>query len=288
MQNLKASEKKLNALGPSRETWEQQQKYLLKLADRFQSITANALEARYAGDDAFESTSRLRLATAVVTRNELFSNDVWRRGLTMKFVYGKSSDEHAGNDGISVEDQDFEDQNYEHQSLSDSDEAASSSNNSQSGDDMVPTRYHIVDDDLDDMLYNENIPASPDKGIMKWMEKVYNSSRGYEMGTFDVSLVPFMWKKQTLKWEDLAFGYTSDIVSTVHTYIRELLKEICEEDRVRSALLSVMMDQLIERYKRAMDQTHSILEVEHNPMTYNHYFAQNLEKWWVQPLLSLA
>ncbi|KAL8855200.1 MAG: hypothetical protein Q9221_000106 [Calogaya cf. arnoldii] len=110
------------------------------------------------------------------------------------------------------------------------------------------------------------------------MEKVYNSSRGYEMGTFDVSLVPFMWKKQTCKWEDLALGYTSDIISTVHTYICDLLKQICEDDRVRSTLLSVMMDQLIERYKRAMDQTHSILEVEHNPMTYNHYFAQNLEK----------
>lgn len=261
MQNLKASEKKLNALGPSRETRDQQQKYLLKLADRFQSMTANALEARYSGDDAFESTPRLRLATAVVTRNELFANDVQRRGLAMHFV-----------DRILVGSSDDERQ-------SDSDEAASSSPDSHSGDDMVPTRYHVVDDDLDDMLYNEKIPASPDKGIMKWLEKVYNSSRGYEMGTFDVSLVPFMWKKQTLKWEDLSFGYTSDIVSTVHTYIRDLLKEICEEDRVRSTLLSVMMDQLIERYKRAMDQTRSILEVEHNPMTYNHYFAQNLEKW---------
>lgn len=267
MKNLKASEKKLNALGPSRETREQQQKYLLKLADRFQSMTANALEARYAGDTAFESMSRLRLATAIVTRDELFSSDVWRRGLTMRFVYGKPKDKHA------------EDEEEKHQSSSEPDEAPPSSHNSQSGEDMVPTRYHVVDDDLDDMLYNEKIPASPDKGIMKWMEKVYNSSRGYEMGTFDVSLVPFMWKQQTLKWEDLALGYTSDIISTVHTYVRDLLKEICEEDRVRSTLLSVMMDQLIERYKRAMDQTRSILEVEHNPMTYNHYFAQNLEKW---------
>ncbi|KAL8647377.1 MAG: hypothetical protein Q9226_006455, partial [Calogaya cf. arnoldii] len=266
MQNLKVSERKLKALGPSRETRDQQQKYLLQLADRFQSMTANALEARYAGDDAFESTSCLRLATAVVTRNELFATDVWRRGLTMKFVYGKSKDEHA------------ETEDEEDQSSSDSDEGPPSSQSSHSGDDMVPTRYHVVDGDLDDMLYNEKIPASPDKGVMKWMEKVYTSSRGYEMGSFDVSLVPFMWKKQTLKWEDLAFGYTSDIVSTVHSYIRDLLKEICEEDRVRSALLSVMMDQLIERYKRAMDQTRLILEVEHNPMTYNHYFAQNLQK----------
>ncbi|KAI4236629.1 MAG: hypothetical protein LQ349_002430 [Xanthoria aureola] len=266
MQNLKASEKKLNALGPSRETREQQQKYLLKLADRFQSMTANALEARYAGDNAFESMPRLRLATAMVTRNEIFSSDVWHRGLTMRFVYGKPKDKPA------------EGENENHKSSSDSDEAPPSFHDPQSGEDMVPTRYQLGDDDLDDILYNERIPASPDKGIMKWMEKVYNSSRGYEMGTFDVSLIPFMWKQQTLKWEDLALGYTSDIISTVHTYIRDLLKEICQEDRVRSTLLSVMMDPLIERYKRAMDQTRSILEVEHNPMTYNHYFAENLEK----------
>ncbi|KAL8855201.1 MAG: hypothetical protein Q9221_000107 [Calogaya cf. arnoldii] len=155
MQNLKASEKKLNALGPSRETREQQQKYLLQLADWFQTMTANALEARYAGDDAFESVSHLRLATSIVTRNEQFSSDVWRRGLTMRFVYGKPKDGHN------------EDTDEKHESASDSDEAPPPPHGSQSGEDMVPTRYHVDDHNLDDILYNEKIPANSNKGIMK-------------------------------------------------------------------------------------------------------------------------
>lgn len=146
-------------------------------------------------------------------------------------------------------------------------------------DDVFATRYQPTPEDLEDLLVHESIPANPEKGIMDWLEKVYRNSRGFEMGTFHSSLIQIMWKKQSSKWENLALGYTSDIVSITHTYICDLLKETCADDRLRAGLLSVMMEKLTERYRKAIDQTEFILQVERIPLTVNHYFADNLEKW---------
>ena len=82
---LKLCKHQLDSLGPSRGTRDQQYKFLLELATRYQTITSLALKAHYGGDDVFESTPSLKLATAIVSRNTSFSNDMWHRGHAMAF-----------------------------------------------------------------------------------------------------------------------------------------------------------------------------------------------------------
>ena len=138
--------------------------------------------------------------------------------------------------------------------------------------------------EIDDILYeNHTVPMPKPSGIVAWLNKVYKSSRGFELGTFDASLLPILWKKQSAKWDGLALGYISDIVSLVHSFTTTLLSAICEDQRVQSTLASVLMDGLIERYKKSIDHTKFILYVERvgTPLTANHYFAENLEKWLV-------
>ncbi|KAL8807243.1 MAG: hypothetical protein Q9200_004740 [Gallowayella weberi] len=250
IQQLKKHERTLKALGPSRGRVQEQQRYLLELADRYHQTTVQAIEAHYGSDDVFDSDSLLRLATVVVGRNEIFSSDMQRKGHNMKF-----------------KDDDTE-------------QSATTSSNSSEVDlhDTAATRYHIQHNDIDDLVYDECIPASPEDGITNWIAKVYKSSRGFEIGTFDPSLIPIMWKQQSSKWNGLALGYTSDVISIAHYYIRTMLSEISQDDRVAGGLLSVMMEKLTEQYKRAIDQKQFILEVERNTMTYNHYSADNLEK----------
>ncbi|KAL8878368.1 MAG: hypothetical protein Q9198_003803, partial [Flavoplaca austrocitrina] len=38
---------------------------------------------------------------------------------------------------------------------------------------MLATRYHSTIDDLDDLLYDEPLPACPKMGVMEWVEKEY-------------------------------------------------------------------------------------------------------------------
>lgn len=85
VENLKTYEKRLKALGPCRETKDQQQKYLLNLATQFQVITTQALDANYGYYDVFDSRPSLRIATAIFNRHDTFSEDVWQKGLTMEF-----------------------------------------------------------------------------------------------------------------------------------------------------------------------------------------------------------
>ncbi|KAL8863427.1 MAG: hypothetical protein Q9178_000108 [Gyalolechia marmorata] len=252
VQQLQLNEKALKAMGPNRESKERQQRYLLDIADRYQTMTTQALEAHYYSDDAFDSKSSLKLATIVVERNEIFSNDIWLHGHTMKFTQGAS-----GGFELAL-DQDDSD--------TESEEA------------MMATRYRQHPDELNELLYNARISATPEEGIMDWIEKVYKGSRGFEIGTFDASLIPILWKKQTSNWDKLALGYISDIISAVHTYIWTLLCELCPDDKVARGLLSLIQDKLNERYNRGLDKTRSILQVEREPMTYNHYLADNLKK----------
>lgn len=98
----------------------------------------------------------------------------------------------------------------------------------------LATRYYSDPEDLEDILFNEDIIADPEKGIMKWLDTVYKNSRGFEMSTFHSSLMQIMWKKQSSKWENLALDFSSLVVSITHTYICDLLKGICADDRLRA------------------------------------------------------
>ena len=89
---LKLCKQQLDALGPSRETRDLQYKFLLDLATEFQTVTSLALKAHYGGNDLFDASPTLKLATAIVSRNATFSDDVWQRGHAMAFHKVKETD----------------------------------------------------------------------------------------------------------------------------------------------------------------------------------------------------
>ena len=150
-----------------------------------------------------------------------------------------------------------------------------------SGDGRKSVRYEKTHVDLEDIAQESSlIPLPRSSGIKQWLEEVYKSSRGFELGTFDASLLPTIWRKQSANWESLALGYVEDIVSLVHSFTVDLLAKICKDPRARQALHLVLLDHLIERYRKSIDHTKFLLTVERSgtPMTMNHYFADNLEK----------
>lgn len=115
---------------------------------------------------------------------------------------------------------------------------------------------------------------------MAWLEGEYRRSRGFELGTFDASLLTIMWRKQSANWDRLTKGYINDIICLVHAFTMDLLSIICPDHRVRSGLTSVLIDPLLERYQQAIKYGDFVMKVERvgNPLTLNHYFADNLEK----------
>lgn len=212
---------------------------------------ALALTARYGGNDIFDKEPSLRLATAVVLRNDVFSKTVEKRGHTYCFKPQGEDDSNDIND-VKVDDTKF-----------------------------AHTRVSKSNGDIEDLVRGNEVLPIPKGGIHEWLTTVYNSSRGFEIGTFNSSLLALAWKEQSQKWDSIALGYISDLIATAHGFVTNLLHHICPDERVRTGINSMLMDGLVERYKTAFAQVEFVLEVERfgNPLTLNHYFSDNLEKW---------
>lgn len=67
----------------------------------------------------------------------------------------------------------------------------------------------------------------------------------------------------------------------MHNFVYMLMGEICPEEQVKKELWEdVLIDELRQAYKRAMDHARFLLIIERagKPITYNHYFNENLQR----------
>lgn len=131
------------------------------------------------------------------------------------------------------------------------------------------------------ILHDQDILSRPSEdNILDWIEKLYRTSRGFEIGTFNPSLVATIIKKQSAKWAGLALGYISGIIAMIHYFIVKVLEKVCPDDRVRGNLLSILVDDLTDKYRDAVERVKFLLHVERigTPMTLNEYLQENLDK----------
>lgn len=272
-------EHKLKSLGPARETDDQQRTFLLDLAAKFQEITSHALDAYYGRSSLFGDNPSLRLATRIVDLNTAFSDDMWLKGHTMHFSKFTTRN---GNEPATEPPDDTIDE-----SPDDVDQAATvdtSYSTSETGEPEDPKFP-----ELSDVIQGPwRCPAPQPDDIFNWIESAYRTSRGFELGTFDPSLLPIIFQEQSKKWDGLALAYISNVIGAVHTFTNDLLSALCPDRRVRSNLWTLITDELLERYEKAMCHTHFILRVERKgtPLTTNHYFNDNLQKARVERLKS--
>ena len=263
---LTACEEELSGLGPSRETPEQQRRYLLDIAVKFQEVTSHALEARYGRSTHLKENKFLRLATTLVDLNSVFSDDIDQRGHMVQFNTTMTSTEwalprkyilnaHRGSPSLDAEPPKITDEST--------------------------TQIEDVYPKLSDVLPSPcefTRPQSQD--ILLWIELAYRSSRGFELGTFDPSILTTLFQEQTKNWEGLAMKYIGHAISSVHRFCDILLKLLCMEDRVKATLWSFLVDELLRRYKKTVDHVKFILHTERagTLLTTNHYFSESLEK----------
>jgi hypothetical protein len=270
---LAACKESLKGLGADRETLTEQTKYLLAMATEFQRIASLALDAKYGGDAVFDQHPSLKLATMVVNRNETFSEAVEANGHTYCFSTARPPN---GKDADTWS------------SFAVSDEAVEYDNEvSIQPTDAVNVRMTENHPDLEEILSHQVSLDAPDASrILAWLKEVYKTSRGFGLGMSDPSLLAITMRKQSANWTGLAFGYISDIVTITHTFICESLKIVCPDERVRAGLSSRLAESLLAKYTKAYSFVKFLLDVERSgtPTTLNHYFNDNLEKWYVKNL----
>ena len=263
------------ALGPPRATQDHQHAYLLSIATKFQDIMSCALKAHYGEHDIFDGDPEMKLATAVMGRNTIFSSDVALQGHSLNFdsAWRKLNSEKTDKESASES---------ESRPVSKSETTMFKLPAQTNTGDLCSGRYIPAPDDLEHLFpLPVTVQCPRETNILSWLKNLYSNSRGFEMGSFDPSLLTMIWRKQSAKWDNLAFGYICDVVSLVHKVMKQLLVHCCRDERVCGGLESLLSEHLLERYKKAIDQVRFLIEVERagTPITTNHYFADNLEKW---------
>ncbi|OJJ30575.1 hypothetical protein ASPWEDRAFT_187956 [Aspergillus wentii DTO 134E9] len=240
---LKAEKNALRALGAERDTPEKQTNYLLDIITEFQEITAQVLATNYS-NDLFDDNEQLRLATVLRNRNNVFKEDLTQFGHEYRFATADTESPPSVG-------------------LPDKTSSGTKPENDEKKIEAIKVRKTKDWLELEGILHDpELIPSPSDEGIIAWINKLYRTSRGFEIGTFNSSLLATIMKKQSTKWKRLALVYISDVITMIHIFITEVIEKVCPDDRVRSNILSALMDDLIKKYKNAVEQVEFLLNVE--------------------------
>jgi hypothetical protein len=252
VQQLSSCRKRLEGLGADRESTDQQRRFLLEMSREFQDIASYGLDAYYSRHSAFGDTPELRLATLAVDRMELYSKDVERLGHTVNF--------------------DSEDAKQE---------ADASSTPTTDGYEEDAETYDNPYPELADLILPAwEAPEPSYRSILEWIEEEYRKARGFGLLTIGPSILPTIWQEQSKNWEGLTLAFIGDIVFFVHDFTCKALAHVCPDEGVRSGLWSLLQEQLVEGYRKAVDHVKFIIRVERfgTPLTTDHYFNKNLQK----------
>ncbi|THY78240.1 dynamin GTPase [Aureobasidium pullulans] len=258
-QKLKVANQALERLGAKRQTPEEQRAFMLDISMRFQEIVNMALSSSYSNSDCFDKTPSLMFVTTVVNRNEDFSNAIDRYGHSYEFEKCPS-----------IEESDVKENSFWQLEKKDSGTKVEVQ--------LRSTKNHP---DLQDLIDGEHtLEDKVGDNIIGWLTNLYRESRGYELGTFDKNLLSKTMKAQSLKWDLLAKGYILDVIHMAHTFVEDLLHELCDDKRVRDGIMNILMEPLLEKYVKVLKHTEFLLFVERSstPITLNKYFNANLEK----------
>jgi len=216
------------------------------MSSEFQALTTQALCTEYASNAIFERCPNLKIATLVRNRSELFANDFRKYAHTYEFQ-GQAQDTGSRESRKPV---------------------------------TVTVRVKKDVADLEGLLTSDSTIEMPLKGkTFDWLRELHINSRGFELGTYQPSILSNSMKMQSIKWEAVAMGYISDIITMVHNFIVDLLEHVCPEESIRHELMVVLNERLTAQYTSAIESALFLLQIEcaESPSTLDEDFTTNLD-----------
>lgn len=263
---LKSTVSELKGLGPRRQSREEQLQYVIDVAIKFQEIVSSALQAGHGRAKLLGLNPALRLANQAINRGEAFSNAIASHG----HIYHFQSDDSEDSGHASIQN-------------------GLSKLSMRSSHELDARTVHDHPDIEEITLDGIQVPAPSDDDVIGWIDSLHRSSRGFELGTFDATILGVTLKELAANWTSLALGYISDIIALVHGFIVEVLDSIAPSRRVSEGIKSLLLDSLTNMYRCAIEHTNLLLRIELDgtPATYNHHFNKILQKRCVQHSHSL-
>lgn len=88
------------------------------------------------------------------------------------------------------------------------------------------------------------------------------------------------FQAQATNWDEAATRHVKGAALVIHRFLYTLLEALVADQRMREELWTSLQDDLLKGYRRACDHAKFIINTELNgrPITYNHYFNDNLQR----------
>lgn len=268
---------RLARIGTERKSPGQQKDYLEGIAAKFAEISKCALSVDYSRHEILKDDRRLRLPTLMADRCDRFVEELRTKGHTIEFHKEEGEESEDDEDEGFEESDDDEDEELEaasskYENGERENEGEGRGLNSLSlfkettnGKIVILEAPASAYPDLDNVLqHNLDILPTREHGILDWIKAEQRESRGYSLQVNLNTLL--LWQKQSRNWKGITFSFINDAIVYVHDFICRLLRHICPDSKVRNALLSFIMDDLLAKYTSAIEHVDFILQVEHSAL----------------------
>jgi GTPase SAR1 family protein len=113
------------------------------------------------------------------------------------------------------------------------------------------------------------------------IERILQRTRGRELpGTFNPMVIAELFKEQCALWGDITSSHIARVADSVTNFIGSTAAYIAD-DATSTVLMREIFQSKLDQLRQAADDKVSELLVPHlqgHPITYNHYFTENLQK----------
>lgn len=110
--------------------------------------------------------------------------------------------------------------------------------------------------------------------------QVYRNSRGKELpGTYNHVLLAELFHEHSSRWADIAQDHVHTIDGVVNAFVEAAIYHVCSDTNVADEILDLVRTRVQENMTCATEELHKLCQDEqHQPITYNHYFIDNIQK----------
>ncbi|KAK6825422.1 interferon-induced GTP-binding protein Mx2 [Apiospora arundinis] len=254
---LEATRRQLSSLGQSRKDDREQRLYLGAIARSFQDTVKAALNGWYSDEVVFQKTT-MRLITHVVNLSDDFHDGFMRSSHLHKFQDTDDTTQLNSSNGTDIRFRQF-------------------------GCNSVKVLLDHIDanayPELDGIICIDDPLETPDEDAVNWIWDLYMKSRNMDLGTFGGNVFAMAFRTQSTKWGQMTTSYLSKAILLVHQFITDALDIACPDTQVKEVLWSAIIDEILVKYKAAMDQAMLLVQIERHkrPYTLSKDFSARLQ-----------
>ncbi|KAF0326350.1 dynamin [Colletotrichum asianum] len=116
--------------------------------------------------------------------------------------------------------------------------------------------------------------------MIDWIQTTYLQTRGRELpGNYNHVLLAEMFHEQSSPWRDIAERHVSTVFDRVSKWVHQAITRLFHEEHLRRDIDAICQRKLEDSREKAFEELNKIMaDEERHPITYNHYYTDNIQQ----------